>query len=662
MQTNVWPEPCGELLRQQLLMEGKRWNICHQPPGTLDGWLDYRAELRDSLRRLAGTFPEQTDLDVREFGDLQFDGYRIRKLTYQSRPGLRVTANLYVPDGKGPFPAILGTHGHWQQGKIAERVASRGHTFAREGFVVLIVDAFGSGERCTRHGQYEYHGGPLGASLMSVGETLLGMQVYDNMRGVDLLQSLSFVDPERIGVTGASGGGNQTMWLAAFDERIKAAVPVVSVGTFESYLCNPNCICEVLPGGLQVTEEWGILALAAPAALLILNAMRDSNRAFHVSEMMRSYQNARSIYRLLGAEEKIACQAIDLPHGYWPEMRRHALGWFKYWLKGEGNGWPCDIPDIPTVPEQDLLCFENGQRPEDVISIVDYVTAESRRLKEEFLESAASRASDADTKRGELQDILRLRDTALSVMPGRIVTAIEDGYTIERFSLDMERGALLPCMLVRPDSETQIDRIVIAAHPGGKAAAWDNPHVRRLLGEGTPVCLVDLRNLGETRWDTGAGGRTDHEAARTALWLGRTMVGEWTEDLTAVAEVFRNQEIKVELLAWDIPALAALATAALGDCVDAVTVVDLLSSYVIEGKAQTGSMAAFLPDVLLWGDVSLLVALADCPVTVHGVHKPHGEALSEKEFSEWLREVADLVKAFDTGTSIATGPAVSSPV
>ncbi len=113
---------------------------------------------------------------------------------------------------------------------------------------------------------------------MNIGESLMGIQISDNMRGVDLLCSLPYVDPQNIGATGASGGGNQTMWLAAVDERIKAAVPVVSVGTFESYVMRSNCICELLIDGLTFTEEAGVLALAR--AIMPCNHKKDDNPTF----------------------------------------------------------------------------------------------------------------------------------------------------------------------------------------------------------------------------------------------------------------------------------------------------------------------------------------------------------------------------------------------
>ncbi|MDX9981436.1 MAG: hypothetical protein RBU25_15540, partial [Lentisphaeria bacterium] len=158
MNTNVWSEPAADLLKGQLVAEARRWHVLHQPPVTLAAWAEYRSGLRARLRELAGTWPEPPPLEVREHGELKLDGYRIRKLTFQTRPGLRATANLYVPDGPGPFPGVLGVHGHWSQGKLAARVASRGHLLARSGFVVLVLDAFGSGERGTVPGTFEYHG------------------------------------------------------------------------------------------------------------------------------------------------------------------------------------------------------------------------------------------------------------------------------------------------------------------------------------------------------------------------------------------------------------------------------------------------------------------------------------------------------------------------
>lgn len=199
----------------------------HHLPHKPEELIHFRTELRKRIIDKAGIIIDHDlPLNKRETGLVQMKGYTVRNIVFQTRPGVYATANLYVPDGDGPYPAVIHMLGHWRKGKIDSTGPQQvGHSLAVNGYVCLTVDPWGSGERTTVHGDYEYHGSNLGASLMNIGESLLGIQVSDNMRGVDLLSSLSRVDPERIGATGASGGGNQTMWLAAVDERVKAAVP-----------------------------------------------------------------------------------------------------------------------------------------------------------------------------------------------------------------------------------------------------------------------------------------------------------------------------------------------------------------------------------------------------------------------------------------------------
>ena len=219
-------------------------------------------------------------LDPAITGTIDMGTFRIENIRFQTRPGVYATANLYIPHGEGPFPAVVNMHGHWPNGRRTEITQTTAQLLALNGFVCLNIDAWGAGERGTHEQEHEYHGSNLGASLLDVGETLMGMQLTDNQRGIDLLCSLPYVDKENIGATGASGGGNQTMWLSAIDDRIKAAVPVVSVGSFEAYIMNSNCICELLPNGLTFAEEDGVLGLIAPRALKILTAMNDGCQSF----------------------------------------------------------------------------------------------------------------------------------------------------------------------------------------------------------------------------------------------------------------------------------------------------------------------------------------------------------------------------------------------
>lgn len=201
----------GELVDAELRTAALKKERMHQVPFSLDEWNP--RELRCRIFEAMGITPDHTlPLDVEITKKIDRGSYKILCLSYVSRPGVRVTGNLYVPAGEGPFPAVINMHGHWSQGRLAARVQMRGHILAQLGYVVLAVDAFGSGERSPEHGVYSYHGGLQGGSLFQIGESLMGFQVLDNMRGVDLLCSLPYVKKECIGACGASGGGNQ--WLA----------------------------------------------------------------------------------------------------------------------------------------------------------------------------------------------------------------------------------------------------------------------------------------------------------------------------------------------------------------------------------------------------------------------------------------------------------------
>ena len=122
----------------------------------------------------------------------------------------------------------------------------------------------------------EYHGEMVAATLFPIGLPLSGLQVYENMRAVDYLQSRPEVDPGKIGITGASGGGNQTMYAGAFDERFQCVVPTCSVGTYNAYLSAACCMCEVVPGALTFTEEGDVLGLAAHRGLMVTSATMDA--------------------------------------------------------------------------------------------------------------------------------------------------------------------------------------------------------------------------------------------------------------------------------------------------------------------------------------------------------------------------------------------------
>ncbi len=349
-------------------------------PTTLAEWEQRRSELRRKILNAWGGFPAQPcPLEPRVLGTLQRDGYRVEKVVFQTRPGIRMTANAYVPEASGKVPAVLVVHGHWRGAKQDPVVQSRCLGLTKLGFFVLAVDAFGSGERGLDKALGEYHGEMVAATLLPVGLPLSGLQVYENQRAVDYLLTRPEVDGSRLGITGASGGGNQTMYAGAWDDRFGAVVPVCSVGNYQAYLGAACCMCEVVPGALQFTEEGNVLGLTAPRGLMVVNATRDAVQ-FSVAEARKSLAWAKPIFELYGRPDHLKHATFESPHDYNQAMREAMYGWMTRHLKAAGDGSPIPEPKVTPEDPETLRCFPGTSRPDDFVTIPQFAAAEARRV------------------------------------------------------------------------------------------------------------------------------------------------------------------------------------------------------------------------------------------------------------------------------------------
>ena len=173
----VFPANKSDLIDKKLRFEASLKFAEHQLPFNLEEWEAYKVSLRNEIIRKASIAVDHNlPLDVRETASIPMKGYVIKTITFQTRQGVYATANLFIPDGPGPFPAVINMLGHWTKGKIdSTGPQAVGHTLAANGYVCLTIDPWGAGERSTDHGIFEYHGASLGASLMNIGEPLIGI-------------------------------------------------------------------------------------------------------------------------------------------------------------------------------------------------------------------------------------------------------------------------------------------------------------------------------------------------------------------------------------------------------------------------------------------------------------------------------------------------------
>jgi len=580
-------------------------------PSGIKDWENEKGFLRKKIWKAAGvTVDHNLPLDYHETGTIKSDGYTIKKIYFQTREGVYATANLYVPDGKGPFPAVVNLHGHWEGGKAGEMVQSCAHELALNGYVCLNIDAWGSGERTTVHGVHEYHGSNLGASLINIGETLLGAQLADNIRGVDLLCSLGYVDKNRIGATGASGGGNQTMWLSAMDDRIKACMPVVSVGTFQAYIMASNCVCEMLPTGLAFTEESGVLSLIAPRALKIASALQDKNKAFFPSEMLRSFTNAKHIYKLYDKAENISYSLFDTPHGYWPAMRETVLGWFALHLKGEGDGNPVKEKPFQLLSSEELMVFAKGKRNPLVRSTIEY---SKRRGMEELMSTDESKAIGKDKKVSQLRKL-----TLYSKDELRKVHIVETNETSEKIILETNNRRLTPLLLYRAKHKERPAVLVLFTDKNDDAQR--KSVLDSYFEKDYNVVVADLWGLGinnSSRAQAVDGSLPPyHTLARASLWLGHSVQGIWADEIRMLIEYMKERFFPptITVDAERETALAALIQSDIYNNTDTCILRTCPVSYIVDDRNGIDyfDMSVHLPGIIPWGDVSLLTALSGC--------------------------------------------------
>ncbi|MFL5340559.1 MAG: alpha/beta hydrolase family protein [Gemmataceae bacterium] len=329
---------------------------------------------RDRLKReyfdMLGLWPlpEKTPLQATLTGKLERGDVVIEKLHFQSKLGLYVTGNLYRPkNAEGKLPTILYVCGHSNKGRDGNKTAFQDHGmwFASNGYVCLIIDTLQLGEVPGKHhGTYN-----LGRWWwQALGYTPAGVECWNGIRAIDYLLTRPDVDPQRIGVTGISGGGAATIWIAAADERVKVAVPVSGMSDLESYVSNKiingHCDCMLMVNTYK--WEWTtIAALIAPRAMLFANS--DNDPIFPMDGNRRIIERLRKAYAVYEKPDLIEEYVSQGGHAYRPDLRLAIFKFINKHLKNDTG--PVKDADFPPIAGADLRVFrEDKDVPADALN------------------------------------------------------------------------------------------------------------------------------------------------------------------------------------------------------------------------------------------------------------------------------------------------------
>lgn len=589
---------------------------------------DAEAYVRDVRKRIAtafGPFPEKTPLNPKVTRVTERETYRIENVIFESRPEFYVTANLYVPKGfQGPRPGVVGSCGHSSNGKAAEAYQSFAQGLCRLGYVVLIFDPIGQGERLQYVDEKWKPRRNIGVSehlyagnqQFLVGEFFGSWRAWDGIRALDYLLTRPEVDPKHVGITGNSGGGTMSTWLCGVEERWTMAAPSCFVTTFRRNLENElpadteQCPPRALALGLDHDD---FLAAMAPKPVIVLAKERDF---FDVRGSQEAFDRLKKLYTLLGKPDNVSLFVGPTDHGYSQENREAMYRWFH---RATGAGAVEAEPKITVETDATLQCTPSGQVAELASRNVFAFTRElaqgqvRQRRQRHTIESLGQAVAHSLRlpKREKAPDYRILRP----IGPRGYPLATGSNYAVETepgvFAIVTQLHALRH--MSRPP-RGQGKAILYVSHHSADAELRSEPLVRELMAseKETPFFACDVRGIGDSRPNTCGVDQflrpygNDYFYAIHSIMLDRPYVGQKTHDVLSVLDWLADHgytEVHLAALQWGT--LPAAFAALLSQHVTKVTLKQALTSYeaIATQEEYDWPLSTFVPGPLTQFDL-----------------------------------------------------------
>ena len=450
-------------------------------PGSREEFEKRRARQRPEIMRDLGLdpLPARTPLKARITGILQRRGYRIEKLAFESRPNFLVTAHLYVPDGAAgrKLPVIVNPHGHWGYKKNEPTVQSRLIGQVLNGYLAIVVDSPGFSFEGDRRIERRFAGTHDDLRLILGSQNATSVYVWDLIRTLDYLATRPEADMTRVGLTGASGGGLATMWAFAAEPRFTCAASVVYASSME---INPEngCLCNHVPGSIQLGDRSDVLGVRAPAPILIIGAEEDEE--FPAKGMRLTADKLRGLWGLFGKSDDAWLRMFAGGHDYSRPMRETAMGFFDKYLKGAGDGSPVPEPAFATEPPDSAETFVVPDPPAGLLTM--------RGIARSMFDRPAP-APSAD-------DYIRLNGGLPAAVPGDVKRLDESGGRV-RLTFVSEPGLTIPA--VYWPAEGAARALAVLVTESGKGAAAEEFGVDKLRRAGIACLAIDPRGIGELK-------------------------------------------------------------------------------------------------------------------------------------------------------------------
>lgn len=537
------------IMHQQYAERNQRLKDASQ---TIEKLEQYKAEAKNQYKRLFSNFPTNIEAAIPELdsvGNIVCDKYNIHKIIISKR----ITANLYVPHIAGKKPAVLFLCGHEMSSKATESYQKTAILLAQNGFIVLVVDPSGQGERVQlidENGKNLTRGSTTEHTLLSMSTNLIGWSevnemLLDNMLCVNYLSSRNDVDAERIGCIGNSGGGAQTTYLSAMDKRIKAVACCSWFTKRERMLAinGPDDGCQYLWNeGRTQLEIADYYIMQAPRPTLILAGTKDF---IDYQGTKEAYSELESIYKKLDAASKLEYFEYEDGHGISKPKREAAVRFFKKYFFNDSS--LVHEGELKTLSENALRCSNNGQilaemNPNDAlqkrsIQMAQYYDRYRRSFDQHNI----------DTCRSMIRQILNIQQEVKKVRAwpqGR--NKMHPLYEERSFVLNREGEPDMPIRVLMPLNKCYTNpKVVIMLNDSGMLASKKIAATDSLINLGHCVILADPRGIGETKDRANKNNKKfyseDYRNAALSLFIGRPLLGQRVMDTFSVIEYIKSE-------------------------------------------------------------------------------------------------------------------------
>lgn len=500
-------------------------------------WEDRQRWVKEKLLDLLGPLPEKTPLNAKITGTVEREDFRVEKVLFESMPGYYVTAGLFIPKNrKGKSPAIIYASGHTSQGFRSETYQHIIINLVKKGFIVLAFDPVGQGERFqyldtesgkARFGPTKEHSYP-GAQCYLAGYSPTRYFVWDGMRAVDYLLTRPEVDPNRIGMTGRSGGGTQTAYTAAVDDRILAAAPECFITNMEYVLKTigpqdaEQNLSRMLVEGLDHAD---LLTVRAPKPTLMLTTTRDF---FSIQGARETFAEVKMAYEKLSAKAAIRMVEDDEGHASTKKNREAMYAFFQKNLGLAGD--PADL-EVETFKEETLWVTQTGQ----VATSLEGETLFSLNKKQ--VEALATKLQKQRKQVRHLAEVRNKIQTQAGIVlpeePGKLLFSgryVKEDYLLEKYMLAGTGNYMLPGALYIPTQNKKNQLVLFLADDG--LSERPDTMLHSMLQEGYDVLRIELPGSGSL----GPGylkGDAYIDGVSLNQWFAGILVGESVVGLRA---------------------------------------------------------------------------------------------------------------------------------